>query len=426
MVTFAQYLADIPAQNPGVHKRESTFVPPGAVSATRAASGRPAIPPEPTTPLAVTDVLVALDMSGSTRFSAWGGRGARGGRGGPAVTKSVESDSPESNLPEPKTPHIALAEVEALARVLSVAKQYLAADTRVNVVGFSDTLQPWLLPSDTPLGAVDIANLPHLLPYPAFGGTLLAPAITSLARCTDRCIDQHTSTPGRTVLLVVVTDGVTTDPPATAEALNMLEKSCTALHCVVVGAGSIGTNPAAPRGTPADVSVLQSRQSRGAAFAGSGSYGAECNIQYLESLAGFHTIGAAGCYAGAFGDYAEVETRTRAALLGQADTTERVWVESDTTGFHWQARPHQVEFVRQFLRSNVQDGEAFSVSVASQDGRGPSFDATMVRRGGTLEVTDEFGHTRAYVVARACDVEERRHVDDFGLVRLNIATAHQD
>ena len=346
-MNFNDYLQSIPEGNPGTHPSEYTFNPsllplPGDYSQYQ-----------------VSNVILLFDTSGSTAFSSdRGGRRGGGSRRGSVVTPPQQAVDPQ----KPQTKHIALAQLEGL----SLALKYLAqtstsaapGNARLYLVGFSGNAQrpiaeelsfPALISSSAQFEAI-AHRLPQIMPRPEFGSTSLGKGLEEVLKAE---ID-----PGPT-LMIVVTDGQTSDASQTAELVNQLSLKVAGsevpgfrFDVITIGAGSIALDSLDGGSRRQSVSTFSERAGRFSSAAAS-SNSSQCNRAYLEGLTAFASALGKGKYSGAYQDYSDLNQALHFFFSGKDDGSHALFIQSDTPGLLWRAQSHQYVFVDEFIRYGI-------------------------------------------------------------------------
>jgi len=359
-------------------------------------------------------ILVAYDISGSTYSLSGGasGMGRVGGGGGgrfastaiaaPAAIVSAPggpSDDAAPVVDVSATKHVALAQAEGLAAVFQWLSHTGIGETDLYLLGFDSQVHypvgiPFPAKIPSPQHYRDLAGrLDQILPY-AGGGTSLAPAL-------DVLMGKAPHKRGNT-LLVVVTDGQTSDADATGKLLATLSMESAAaghrLDILTVGACAIVTS-----GTQVgivDVAVssnqlvfIAGRMSNFSHAVGhqSSFSGSQCNMAYLQGLVDFASPDGRKRYGGAYRDYEDLQVVLAGFFSGTDDGSCRLFAQSDSAGF-WPAKQHQWNAIKEFL-INGKEGEDYSYN---RD----TYELTLKKdpaAGGVLRVKDVYGIQRCYL-----------------------------
>jgi hypothetical protein len=318
-----------------------------------------------------------------------------------------------------KTKHISLAQAEGLARIFKILSLTENNNTNLFLLSFSNDIQ---LPVGIAMPHVvaqakDYAhiarNLCQILPRPSFGGTSLAPALERAVLVMQKAALGNT-------LLIIVTDGQTSDPQPTARLLNDLSKNLEAagkiLDIFAVGAGSIITSHVVPVVRHIGFESYNDRFSNFSHVSGSSaSFSAnECNMGYLQSLTNFKTLFGRGAYEGAYLNYSALNEKFIDFLTDEKDMSNGLYIQRKS-GKWWSAKSHQYKIAQAALLSDEKiinyEKDQVKATIIKLD------DPTLSKN--IIKVTDRQGVTRFYLCAP-------KHLLEFDVDSGVLTTSSQD
>jgi hypothetical protein len=351
-------------------------------------------------------ITVIFDASGSTRYQMNSASGARRVCVAPVPVPDCTVPEETSAKPKSTTKHISLACVEALGIVFQKLGHALAPNccyAGLKIVQFSTTAKV-VYESQTPVSMELlfelVRDLPNKLEFPEFGSTNLLSGLQNV-----EFNNQHN-------LLITVTDGQCDNSQVVidymTQKINAAETEGRIIDMFVIGAGSIGMTNGIVIPIPQSSCELVSftiRCSSKSHVTGANPYYAssECNRAYLLSLMEMATILGRRAYAGAYGDYTDLENTFHKFILGKLETMKKVYVSNNQGGW-WPAKEHQIQiattaFLQESETNFDKNGFKVTIGVRTRNTTIPYNDGTV--NADTVLVTDEYGTRRLYAITTA-------------------------